>query len=71
MRLFLTALLLFSAQTAFAIPSATPEQCVMWAKIIAEYTDKQRQSGSLEKRAYYRNKIDEYEKRRRAGRCRV
>ena len=71
MRLFLIALLIFSAQTAFAIPSATPEQCAKWTKKIAEYNDKQLQADSLEKRAYYRNKIDEYEMRRRAARCRA
>ena len=71
MRILLIALLTFSAQNAFAIPSATPEQCAIWAKIIAEYNDKYRQGGSLDKRAYYRNKVDEYEKRRRAARCRA
>lgn len=70
MRFFISALLLLSVQAAFAIPTATPEQCVMWAKNIAEYNDKQRDADSLEKKAYYRSKIDEYEMRRRVGRCR-
>jgi len=71
MRLFLIALLIFSAQTAFAIPSATPEQCAKWTKKIAEYNDKQLQADSLEKKAYYRNKIEANQIRLRAGRCRT
>ena len=70
MRLFLIALLIFIAQTAFAIPSATPEQCAKWTKKIAEYNDKQLQAGSLEKKAYYRSKIEANQIRLRAGRCR-
>ncbi|MEH6348387.1 MAG: hypothetical protein V7785_25070 [Bermanella sp.] len=70
MRIFISALLLLSVQSAFAIPTATTEQCAKWTKNIAEYNDKQRHADSLEKKAYYLSKIDEYEIRRRMGRCR-
>ena len=70
MRLFLIALLIFSAKTAFAIPIATTAQCAMWAKLIKEDTEKYRQARSLEQRAFYRDRVYANRERRRAGRCR-
>ncbi|MEH6358601.1 MAG: hypothetical protein V7745_06400 [Pseudomonadales bacterium] len=69
MRLFITALLLFSVQTAFAIPTATPEQCAIWVGKITEYTGKLDQADSLEMEAYYLRRVNEYQRRLLAGRC--
>ncbi len=70
MRFFLGALLLFSVQVAFAIPTATTEQCAMWAKLIKSDTEKYQKARSLEERTFYRYRIEANLERRRAGRCR-
>jgi len=69
MRFFITALLLFSVQTAFAIPTVTPEQCAIWAGKVTEYTEKLDQADSLEMETYYLRRVNEYKRRLLAGRC--
>lgn len=69
MRILFTVVLIFSVQTAFAIPRATPDLCATWVKKIAEYSDKLHQADLPEQRAFYRGKIDEYQNRRQTARC--
>jgi len=41
----------------------------MWDQRVAEYSEKQQQADSLEKRELYRSKVDVYLRRARAKRC--